>query len=104
MIWETVRRNDSRAIKKSVATFSSDPLNLTNIHSYKASSAQSKAVGLALNKKAKHTCILTAKVPGNANKPSKSRTVVVLQVSLRGLEKAGRAQWELLLFAFECAC
>lgn len=85
MIWETVRRNDSRAIKKSVATFSSDPLNLTNIHSYKASSAQSKAVGLALNKKQKHTCILTAKVPGNANKPSKSRTVVVLQVSLRSV-------------------
>ena len=77
-----MRRNDSRAIKKSVATFSSDPLNLTNIHSYKASSAQSKAVGLALHKGKKHVCVLTAKVAGKANKPSKSRTVVVLQVSL----------------------
>ena len=79
LIWETVRKSDSRAIKKSVGTFSSDPLNLSNLHSFSSTSvAQGKALGIS--QKGGKT-LLTVKVAGGEKTPSKSKLVINLKVS-----------------------
>jgi hypothetical protein len=49
VIWDILRNNDSFLVRKTGVTFSRDPKNLTNIHSYAASGlAQPKAVGVQL--------------------------------------------------------
>ena len=73
--WETIRRSDSRAIKKSVGTFSTDPMSLTGKHSFSNSSVQAKAVGVRAVKKAGAAAtrfVLATKVAGKANKPKQS--------------------------------
>ena len=55
VVWDSMRKFDSRAIRKSgtieAVVFSSDPMSLTNLHSFAASSAQASALGLAATKK-----------------------------------------------------
>ena len=75
-MWETIRKSDSRSVKKAARTFSTDPLNVTGLHNYASSGlAQSKAVGIkAVQPKGAKAArfVLATKVVALANKPKKS--------------------------------
>jgi hypothetical protein len=81
VVWETIRRTDSRAIaKRNAGVFSSDAMNLTGRHNFASSGSQSKAVGItAVKGKGKKAILkLVTKVAGSANKPKKAYKTAVL--------------------------
>ena len=52
VVWDVLRKNDSFLVRKDGVSFSRDPKNLLNLHSYKHSGlAQSKAIGVVLTTK-----------------------------------------------------
>lgn len=49
VVWDVLRNHDAFLVRKDGVSFSRDPLNLTNKHSYAASGvSQPKAVGINL--------------------------------------------------------
>lgn len=47
VVWDSLRKFDSHAVRLGGKTFSTDPLNLTAVHSFSASGvAQTRAIGI----------------------------------------------------------
>lgn len=83
--WQLLRTSHSFLVKRSGHTFSSEPLNLTNQHSFKFSGlANPRAVGVALNADRTRVVLQTrAGRKANAGRPAKQTNVQTLQKHFR---------------------
>jgi hypothetical protein len=80
VVWDSIRKFDSRSVRLAGKNFSTDKLNLTNEHSFAASSSSHKnAVGITTDAKGKIVA-LTA-VSTKASKPKKAVAKTGLGVS-----------------------
>lgn len=89
--WQLLRTSHSFLVKRGGHTFSSEPLNLTNQHSFKFSGlANPRAVGVALTADRKRVQLQTrAGKKANLCRPSKATTVQLLQKHFRAGSSRG---------------
>lgn len=83
--WQLLRNSHSFLVKRSGATFSSEPLNLTNTHSFKFSGlANPRAVGVSLTADGKRVQLQTRTgAKSTLARPAKATNTQLLQKHFR---------------------
>ena len=93
VVWDAIRKFDSRSVRLAGKNFSKDKLNLTNEHSFAASSSAHKnAVGITTD--ATGQIVALTSVSKKSTKPKKAVAKTHLGVSWMGERGGGDLIWQ----------
>ena len=88
LLWELTKKNSSFLVKRDGLQLSSDPLNVANVHSFKFSGVNKKAVGVRVE--GNKVVLSTKRGRGQANKPKSQLSTLTLQ-SLASKKQGNKA-------------